>query len=79
MMLETGQSLTNKHFLSLDRPWQAICCKHSEAFDAAMMSGDTEYALSNNTIYYILAFFNCGYNLKETSQSLGKMIKRALQ
>eukprot|EP00984_Skeletonema_dohrnii_P030217 scaffold21542_cov121-Skeletonema_dohrnii-CCMP3373.AAC.2 len=60
-------------------PWQASLCKYSEAFDAGMISGDTEYALSNITLYYMLSLFNCGSNLKETSQSLHKFVKRALQ
>jgi len=60
-------------------PWQASLCKHSEAFDAGLISGDTEYAVSNITFYYILALVNCGCNIKETSQSLHKFIKRALQ
>jgi hypothetical protein len=70
---------SNVDFLPFRRPWQASLCKHSEAFDAGLISGDTEYAVSNITFYYILALVNCGCNIKETSQSLHKFIKRALQ
>lgn len=61
------------------RPWQASLCKFSEAFDAGMTSGDTEYALSNMSFYFNLSLFACGSNLRETSQSLHKFIQRAIQ
>ncbi len=61
------------------RPWQASLCKFSEAFEAGMTLGDTEYALSNMTMYFILSLFACGSNLKESSQILHKFVQRALQ
>eukprot|EP00984_Skeletonema_dohrnii_P004901 scaffold1730_cov69-Skeletonema_dohrnii-CCMP3373.AAC.4 len=60
-------------------PWQASLCKHSEAFDAGLMHGDMEYAVSNIAFYHTLALFGCGSNLQESSHSLQKHIQRGLQ
>ncbi len=73
--------LTFQHFylLSYCRPWQASLCKHSEAFDAGLIHGDMEYAVSNIVFYQTLALFGCGSNLEEASQSLHKHIQQGVQ